>query len=182
MSIYYVRHGQTDWNKLGYLQGQSDIPLNEEGIKQARQVRDALKQVHIDKIICSPLDRTRQTAAIINENHGLTIDKDERIKERYFGEVEGAHRNEIVFEDFWKWEKPVLYGMESIEELFQRVYSFLDDLMDEAINQNILVVAHGGVSIPFQCYFDEENRKKDLISLILKNCEVAQRECKVKVK
>ena len=72
--------------------------------------------------------------------------------------------------------------MESIDEVFHRVYDFLDDIMEEAMHQNILVVAHGGVSIPFQCYFDEENRKKDLISLILKNCEVAQRESKVKVK
>lgn len=182
MSIYYVRHGQTDWNKLGYLQGQSDIPLNDEGIKQAQQVRDTMKQVRIDKIICSPLERTRMTASIINENYGLDIHEDERIKERYFGEVEGAHRNEIIFEDFWKWEKPLQYGMESIDELFNRVYSFLDDIMEEANDQNILVVAHGGVSIPFQCYFDEENRKKDLISLILKNCEVAQKESKVKVK
>ena len=182
MSIYYVRHGQTDWNKLGYLQGQSDIALNEEGTKQAKQVRDAMKQVHIDKIICSPLQRTRHTASIINENYGLEIHEDKRIIERYFGEVEGAKRKDIVFEDFWKWEKPVQYGMESIDEVFHRVYDFLDDIMEEAMHQNILVVAHGGVSIPFQCYFDEENRKKDLISLILKNCEVAQRESKVKVK
>ena len=83
MSIYYVRHGQTDWNKLGYLQGQSDIALNEEGIKQAKQVRDAMKQVHIDKIICSPLQRTRHTASIINENYGLEIHEDKRIIERY---------------------------------------------------------------------------------------------------
>lgn len=179
MSIYFVRHGQTDWNKKGFLQGQSDIPLNETGIQQAKNVKELMKDIKIDHVYCSPLLRTRETAAIINENWNLSIMEDEQLLERNFGEIEGKHKDAFDFKSFWIWDQERNFGMELMEEVFDRVYEFLDRIQEEAVDHNILIVAHGGVSIPFQCYFDEENKKKELISLILKNCEVAKRESKL---
>ena len=178
--IYFVRHGQTDWNKQGYLQGQSDIPLNEEGMRQAQQTRDALKNIRMDAVYCSPLQRTRETAQIIVGKQNLEIHEDPRLLERSFGEMEGSHKSEWDFKSFWKFDALPQHGMEPLQTLFQRVYAFLDSIQEEACNHHILIVAHGGISIPFQCYFDEEHRKKELTSLILKNCEVAQRESKWK--
>lgn len=178
MSIYYVRHGQTDWNLQGYLQGQSDIPLNETGMKQAYEVNKAMKKIKIEKLYCSPLKRTRKTAEIINENWGLPIFEDARLLERNFGEKEGAHKSTYPFASFWVFDQPSEFQMETIEELFARVYDFLDEIQEEAKSKNILIVAHGGVSIPFQCYFDEEKRNGDPLSLILSNCEIAREESK----
>ena len=89
MNIYYVRHGQTDWNKVKRLQGRTDNPLNEVGIEQAKKTRDLLKNEKIDLIICSPLRRTLETANIINEGRNIKIIKDEGFIERSFGKYEG---------------------------------------------------------------------------------------------
>ena len=78
--IYIVRHGETDWNVLGKLQGSKDIPLNEKGIEQAKELREILKDVKFDIVFASPLQRTLKTAEIICDNE---IIKDERIIERY---------------------------------------------------------------------------------------------------
>lgn len=67
MKFYVVRHGQTDWNAEGRIQGKTDIELNETGIEQARQLKELIKDYNIDLIISSPLKRTRKTAEIINE-------------------------------------------------------------------------------------------------------------------
>lgn len=177
MSIYFVRHGQTDWNKNGYLQGRSDVALNEEGIAQAKAAKEALQGIQIERIVCSPLLRTRKTAELINENWGLPIEEDERLVERGFGELEGKHREVWEQIDFWNWDERG-YQMESLPQLFERVYQFLDELNEEAKDHHILVVAHGGVSIPYHCYFEDENRNTNLAELILKNCEIAKRESK----
>ncbi|MGE5309696.1 MAG: histidine phosphatase family protein, partial [Sphaerimonospora mesophila] len=81
MKIYFVRHGQTDFNAgKAYASGDIDHELNEIGIEQAQQARNQLKDTSFDIIISSPLRRAKKTAEIINEYHGQEIQFDERIK------------------------------------------------------------------------------------------------------
>ena len=79
--IYFVRHGETDYNLEGIVQGQLDIPLNKKGIHQANEIKNKLKDLDIDIIFSSPLLRAKQTAEIINENLNVKIKYDERLKE-----------------------------------------------------------------------------------------------------
>ena len=67
--IYIVRHGETDWNILKKLTGQTDIPLNLNGIKQAKEVREKLKNIKFDYVFSSPLKRAYETAKIITKNY-----------------------------------------------------------------------------------------------------------------
>lgn len=67
MKLYLVRHGQTNWNLEGRIQGQTNIPLNDKGRKQAQQAKEKLQNIPIDLIICSPLMRARETAEIIEK-------------------------------------------------------------------------------------------------------------------
>ena len=101
MGLYFVRHGQTDWNVRGKLQGKSDIALNETGRLQAVETREKLKQVAMDAIYCSPLMRARETAEIINVLWELPIQCDDRLMERSFGDMEGALRKDVPFDDLW---------------------------------------------------------------------------------
>lgn len=89
MKLYVTRHGQTDWNEQGRIQGKIDIPLNEQGRAQARKTRDLLAHTPFDVIITSPLQRAVETATIINEAHGVKQYEDERLSERGFGTWEG---------------------------------------------------------------------------------------------
>lgn len=116
MKIYMIRHGQTEWNKSGRLQGQTDIALNENGRELAAKVGQALKRIPFDRVISSPLIRSVETAQLVlAENEGkagkmlrsgckwkrreeqargmggtdLVLTTDERIKEIGFGEYEG---------------------------------------------------------------------------------------------
>lgn len=73
MSIFIVRHGQTDLNLKKKIQGRVDSPLNESGKKQASETREKLLNVNIDLIICSPLLRTKETANIINKDRNIPI-------------------------------------------------------------------------------------------------------------
>lgn len=90
--IYIVRHGQTNWNKEGRYAGRKNIPLNEEGILQAKQLKEKLKNIKFDIVITSPLKRAIQTAQEIT-NQKIIID--ERIIERSNGELEGKLKTEI---------------------------------------------------------------------------------------
>ena len=122
MSIFVIRHGKTDWNTLSKIQGQSNIELNEIGIKQAEEVRDKIEQKNIDLIICSPLDRTKQTAEIINKNLKLPIKYNDNLKERNFGIFEGKTSKEID-----NWEEILKYHQneevkqgEKIQDFFRK--------------------------------------------------------------
>ena len=94
MNIYLLRHGETDWNKEGRIQGHTDIPLNENGKKQIAQVTAGLAGIcpSMDVILCSPLSRTKESAGIAAEQ--LHYPKDKIIEEpllieRSFGDAEG---------------------------------------------------------------------------------------------
>ena len=101
MEIIITRHGQTEWNVLGKVQGLADIELNEKGIEQAKETSKILKNEKIDLIICSPLIRARQTAEIINQGRNIPIIYDEGIIERNFGEFEGINKKEFDFVGYW---------------------------------------------------------------------------------
>lgn len=102
MEILLVRHGQTEWNLLKKVQGKADVELNEQGIKQAEETRNSLKNEKIDLILCSPLKRAMQTAEIIKQGRNIKMIIDERISERDFGEFEGMPNTDFDFNAVFK--------------------------------------------------------------------------------
>ena len=89
MKIYLVRHGETDWNQAGLLQGQTDIALNAQGLEQAHDAAERLKKVPFEIAFCSPLIRAKRTAEIIIGDRKITLTTDERLRELNFGPWEG---------------------------------------------------------------------------------------------
>ena len=85
MKIYLVRHGETDWNQAGLLQGQTDIALNAQGLEQAHDAAERLKKVPFEIAFCSPLIRAKRTAEIIIGDRKITLTTDERLRELNFG-------------------------------------------------------------------------------------------------
>jgi len=176
MDIYFTRHGQTDWNLEKRAQGKADTELNDEGIIQAETVKQKLNNEKIDLILCSPLKRARQTADIINRGRNIPIIYDERISERDFGEFEGKiMRIGFNYEDFWNYKKNITYKRaENIIDFFDRIFTFLDSIKEEYNGKSILLVTHGGVSIPVICYFNGIPQDGELSKLAIENCEVLQ--------
>ncbi len=171
--IYVTRHGQTDWNVLKKAQGRCDIELNQLGIQQAKENKSKLENENIDLIISSPLLRAKQTATIINEGINAPIIYDDRILERDFGEFEGVPTYEFDFNLFWDYYENKTYERaENVQNFFDRIYNFLEDIIKENVDKNILIVGHGGVSIPIYCFFSKEIPRGSLLSVGLKNCEV----------
>ena len=168
MEIYVVRHGQTDWNISDKLQGHTNIPLNSVGIEQALITKQMLSNINFSKIYCSPLDRCRKTAEIINKNN-LPVIIDNRLIERSFGDLEGCTGHNI--EDFLIFEKNLnSSNVEPIQSFFTRVNSFLTDIINTSNDEKILIVTHGGVGIAINCYFYPELINTNLRLLFMKNC------------
>ncbi|GAE04685.1 phosphoglycerate mutase [Paenibacillus sp. JCM 10914] len=146
MLIGLVRHGLTDWNALGKIQGQTDIPLNEEGRHQARLLAKRLQQepYHWDFVISSGLSRAEETATIIaSELHIPLASPDDRLRERKYGQVEGltAEERESQFGPEWHLQD---LGQESDLELMSRGLVFVDDMWRKHPESNILVVSMVG--------------------------------------
>ena len=84
--ILVVRHGQTDWNAKNIMHGQTDVPLNQLGIKQAEDLRERLQNVAVDICYCTHLSRSEETARIILQCHpNVDLLFDDRLLELYKG-------------------------------------------------------------------------------------------------
>ena len=177
--IYIIRHGQTDWNIEHRTQGQTDIALNTNGIKQAELITEKIANFKIDSIISSDLKRAYMTAQIINKKFNKTIETDKRLREFCFGTLEGIIRDKIT-QETWKDfnDNPKHYKAETKEEVFDRIKSFINDLKIININQNTLVVTHGGPIRMIKYYLDNGdnfNEKKYLaeyMTLKINNLDV----------
>src|ERR1700687_5980435 len=99
MRLIVVRHGETFYNAERRLTGQSDVPLNPLGERQAAALADCLATEHLDAIITSDLERTRVTARAIAYNHGLHVQEDSDLRELAFGEWEGYTYDEVLARD-----------------------------------------------------------------------------------
>ena len=160
--IYIIRHGQTDWNIEHRTQGQTDIVLNTEGIKQAELITQKIANLKIDSIISSDLKRAYMTAQIINEKFNKTIESDKRLREFNFGTLEGITRDQITKEIWRKFdENPKQFNAEAKKEIFNRIKSFIDDIKSENLNKNVLVVTHGGPIRMINYYIDNGDNFND---------------------
>jgi probable phosphoglycerate mutase len=139
-----IRHGSTEWNKLGKLQGQLDTELTDEGRAQARLLGLRLQNEAWTGILSSDLSRARETAEIISELSGIPIQGfDVRLRERSFGQAEGTTHQERV--DRWgdDWKKLELGG-ETDAQVQARWFDFVEEWTGKAPDQKLLIISHGG--------------------------------------
>lgn len=171
--IYLIRHGQTDWNLLGKMQGQTNIPLNENGVAQAHALAPLVRDKKITNIVSSDLIRAKQTAEIINTYLNVPLMFDKRLREIGYGDIEGLIKKDISPE---MWEAfnqtPEKINAESFAKIYARVHSFFNELDRR---QNTLIVTHGG-AIRMMLYlmkhpetFDLEEYQKSYQYLEIKN-------------
>lgn len=139
--ICLVRHGETDWNRDGRLQGKTDIPLNSVGILQARQCRDYLENAQWDVVISSPLARAKQTALIINEKMQLPFSERKAFIERDYGDAEGLNIDERLLQ----FPDKIYSNQEERPALIERILVGLEKLVHDWPNKRIILVAHGAV-------------------------------------
>lgn len=147
-TLIFVRHGETDWNAQHRWQGHSDTALNQAGREQARRLADGLEPV--DALYSSDLARARETAEIIAERLGLDVRLDPRLRERGFGSWEGRTTEEIEAffpEEQRRWREGIGAGAhdaEQFETFAARVGSFVDEVVPQHPDEEVLVVSHGG--------------------------------------
>lgn len=140
--IYIIRHGKTEMNKANLLQGRSDYPLNEEGIRQAQKAAELLRDVHFDYVFSSPLGRALQTAAILVPEVKPVVD--EMLIEMDYGPFEGTDLTRLpaelvtFFSDFVR--NPAPEGMEQLSAVVERAGRFLDQIRH--LEGNILISTH----------------------------------------
>jgi len=147
MRIGLIRHGLTDWNAAGRIQGQSDIPLNDEGRAQAARLAERLTEESYawDFAISSGLLRAQETAGIIAARLRLPVlEADVRLTERGFGPLEGMRVSELIeqYGEDWSTQDN---GQEQLQALGARALAFMADLEVKYPDQNVLVVTHGGL-------------------------------------
>ncbi len=152
MYLLLMRHGETDWNLEGRMQGRIDTPLNARGVEQAEKLAERLAvEERIDVLYTSPLARARLTAEIVGMRFGLAPLPDARLVERSAGRVEGMTMPEIeqrypeVYRA-WREDKDrlVLPGAEEPPEFQERVASFLEMIHGRHSDARVGVVTHGG--------------------------------------
>lgn len=149
MKIYITRHGETEWNKEGRMQGWKNSNLTEDGIKNAKKLGERLKHVDFDCIYCSPLGRAVDTAKYIRQDKDTKIVLIDSLKEMGFGKWEGMEQDTInelyPIEYFNFWNKPHLYSPiegESFDELFKRIKDVLNQIISNSSLENVLIVSH----------------------------------------
>ncbi|MEY7850097.1 histidine phosphatase family protein [Natrarchaeobius sp. A-rgal3] len=147
--VLLVRHGETQYNLDGVLQGRLNIPLNETGIAQARALADELRGIDVRAIYSSPLQRSHRTAEIISTPHELAVTTVPTLKERSYGELEGCSRKKreemLTAREVTKSEfKPT--GGEDCYDVVERTLPTLEELARSHSGERILVVAHGSVN------------------------------------
>ena len=142
-NFFLVRHGETDWNLAGRIQGATDIPLNDTGRDQARATGIKMQGRKWDVIVSSPLSRAFETASIIASLIGLPEPTPfDGLVERNYGEAEGMTGPEL--ESVYPSDSPVP-GREERSDVKVRVLAALHGLAHDFPGKNVVVVAHGGV-------------------------------------
>ena len=146
MKIHLLRHGQTDWNLEGRVQGQTDVPLNQTGKQQIVRFSTRVEYPY-SLVITSPLRRAVQSAELCSVWLGLPLVKESLFAERDFGMFEGLRKDE-VYEQFQIADIEILDkfpGVESMSSFRGRLDAGLRKLTKQYSEERILLVTHGSV-------------------------------------
>lgn len=167
--LYLVRHGETDWNTKGIIQGHSDIPLNKNGINQAKNLAKKLRSVNFSAVFSSDLLRAKKTAEIIAMEKKLAIKTTIALRERYFGKYEGKHYSLLHKDEIKKMllkykklaekNKLNIDTIETNEQMFNRFIPFIREIAVGYSGKNVLIVTHGGVIRWFLIHLGFGNEK-----------------------
>lgn len=166
MHLYLTRHGETQWNVQGRIQGWGNSPLTARGREQASQLGQRLADVPLKAVYCSDVDRTRETAEIIIAGRQIEIRRMSQLRETCWGRWEGKTAAEIEaaepelwarfiargsqmseHDDSCEWETQTLVpGGETLEEVNRRISEALEIIRESAQDDDdrVLVVGHGG--------------------------------------
>lgn len=173
MIIYLIRHGETEYTKLGRIQGRLPIPLSDEGHTQAKEIAIKLKTLNATHLYSSPLTRAKETALPIAELTKLPIIFDELLVERHYGTWQNKQWDTIFennpnIKDEWK-QKGIDFAPpegESIKEMINRTKKFIKKISNKhKDNDKILVITHGGMikmflgnskEIPKNTYYNQK--------------------------
>ncbi len=161
--FYFIRHGETDWNRNRRVMGCVDISLNANGIRQCHEVSLRVQKLKIERIVSSPLIRAKQTAEIINSYLKLPIESHDTLKECCWGCREGQITNDNLFE---QWEKGKVFFMgESCLDFKQRVLNAVQTIL--VSDKVTLIVAHGGVCWAIMHLLNHNNGRIPNVATVL---------------
>ncbi|MGN6444947.1 histidine phosphatase family protein [Amnibacterium sp.] len=139
--LVLVRHGETEWNRVGRVQGRTDLPLNDTGREQARATARRLRGDRFDAVVASPLSRAAETADLIADGLGIgPVELVDDLVERHYGDAEGMTGADLDA----RWGGR-LEAQETREEVVARVTPALLAIAQRHPGPRVLVVSHGGV-------------------------------------
>ncbi|MCM1579393.1 MAG: histidine phosphatase family protein [Ruminococcus sp.] len=174
MNIFFTRHGETKWNSRNIICGVTDIDLSPKGEEQAKALGELIKSrsLGISRIITSPMKRAVHTSEIISRVTGIPVtDRENALREWDYGEYEGKPRDVQGFR-----ENKIEFGCrmpggESVFDLVNRVYGFLNECPEKYGGENILLVCHGGVCRVTETYYRDMTRR-EFSEFFMGNCEL----------
>ena len=151
MKVYLVRHGETDWNKSGRMQGRMEVDLNLFGFKQSHLCAKRLKPIPFEMAFTSPQSRALQTAELILKHHNVHLETNPALQEIHLGKWEGMTWSEVkrqhrgLIDDMTKDRQTAkLHGGEAYEDVLKRAMSFIETISKLPF-EHVLVVSHGGL-------------------------------------
>lgn len=160
LRLYITRHGETEWNTEGRMQGWKNSNLTDRGRMNAIALGIALQNVKFNKVYCSPLERTKVTTELILGLRNVEVIYDDNLKEIHLGELEGLTQNEIkeIYPEFQShfWKNPHKYVPKSGESFYDvkdRVSRTLEQIIKDNSDGNVLIVTHGVVLKTIHSYF-----------------------------
>ncbi|WP_407207743.1 adenosylcobalamin/alpha-ribazole phosphatase [Citrobacter portucalensis] len=152
MRLWLVRHGETEANVAGLYSGHAPTPLTERGIAQAQTLGTLLRNVPVDNVLCSELERARHTTQLILGDREVPVRNMPELNEMFFGDWEMRNHRDLAREDaenytVWcnDWQNATPTNGEGFQAFSQRVERFIAQLADYKTCQNLLVVSHQGV-------------------------------------
>ncbi|WP_194192574.1 histidine phosphatase family protein [Clostridium chrysemydis] len=170
-TIYLTRHGQTEWNIEKRLQGRGNSSLTKDGIDRAKELRERIKEIELDVIYSSPIERALHTANIIKGEKQLEVITEDGLMEMCFGDYEGRKTDEVMKENpEWNIDL-IMHGDvnlsapngENLGSVRTRVKDAMDKIIKENRGKNVLIVAHGITLKALMHYFKDEEVNSEVM-------------------
>ena len=176
MKLYVVRHGQTDKNVLGLVQGNTESDLTEKGKEEAKALQELVSTLDIDVVVSSPLRRALDTAKLITNNK-YDIIVDERLIERDYGLSEGKPVDEELTIKYWDFKLNTdINEVEQLKDLMFRITEFIEDMRNKYEDKNVLVVAHSAILRAIHYAINGIPEDGDLLKIEIPNLRIIEYE------